>query len=95
MYCCNYCDEKFDEPAITRICFEEEYGVGHLFESRNYTNVQCCPACSSTDIEKMETCDMCGEYFKSDDLTDTTEYINGGVGYCCEGCMQDADMRAI
>lgn len=37
-------------------------------------------------------CDVCGEWFKEEELEDTTEYINGGCGYCCQSCIEDGDM---
>jgi len=97
MFYCKNCNSIIDSDDLEKkeICFETEYGVESLFDSRNYHTVYCCPLCNSDEIEEATQCEMCGEWLPEDLLTDTTEYINGGVGYCCEGCMQDADMRAI
>jgi hypothetical protein len=45
--------------------------------------------------QKLVQCEICGEWFVEDELTDTTEYINGGCGKCCEQCIEDGDMVAI
>lgn len=58
-------------------------------------NELVCPFCESNEIEEMQKCQMCEEYFREDDLHDTEEYINGGCGYCCEQCIQDGDMVEI
>lgn len=46
-------------------------------------------------MEEKKQCEICGEWFDEDELIDTTEMINGGCGYCCEQCVEDADMRYI
>ena len=55
-----------------------------------------CPqytdCCNDDDLEELEQCEMCEEWYSPDDLHDTTEMINGGCGYCCEQCIEDADM---
>lgn len=54
MYKCNNCDATFEEPEWKRICFEQEYGVANLFETRTYTNIQVCPCCKEDEIEEIE-----------------------------------------
>ena len=68
--------------------------VSNLFPDNHYYTDYKCPVCGGEVVDAMQ-CEICDEWLPEDLLTDTTEYINGGVGYCCEGCMQDADMRAI
>lgn len=58
-------------------------------------NELICPFCGSSEVEEMQKCEMCEEYFREDDLHDTEGYINGGCGYCCEQCIQDGDMVEI
>lgn len=38
-------------------------------------------------------CEICGEW--NQELTDTTTYINGGCGMCCESCIEDGEMVEI
>lgn len=95
MYICNTCKSRFEEPNKESITFEDYYGVGNLFASRTRTTLDVCPYCDDDDIEELEKCEMCEEWFRSEQLTDTTEYINGGCGYCCEQCIEDAEMVEI
>ncbi len=37
----------------------------------------------------MEKCSMCGEWFIRDDMVDTEEMVNSGIGYVCEGCKEN------
>ena len=96
MYYCEYCEavRSASELKTERKCFETEFGVSNLFPDSHYYTDYKCPVCGGEVVDAMQ-CEMCGEWLPEDLLTDTTEYINGGVGYCCEGCIQDADMRAI
>lgn len=43
----------------------------------------------------MKQCEICKEWYEEDELEDTTEYINGGLGYCCEQCIIDGDMKSL
>lgn len=95
MYKCNNCNSSFEEPERKNICFEEYCGVSDLFDSRTYTDMCVCPNCEDDDIEELEKCNICEEWFKSEDLIDTTEYVNGGCGYCCEQCIEDRNMEEI
>ena len=91
MWICNECNHKFEEVKWKKICFEDEYGVGSLFDSRNYTNVQVCPSCDSREIEELEKCCNCEEYFKEEDLIDTEQIVNQGVGMVCIQCFKDME----
>lgn len=95
MYYCEMCGETFEEPAKKRITFEEFYGVSNLFPNGTPTTVQVCPQCNSDDIAELQQCEICQEWYKEEQLQDTTEFINGGCGYCCEQCISDADMIEI
>lgn len=72
MYKCMDCSCNFEQPKDKRICFEYEYGVANLFDSRNYTNISVCPACESANIEEMQQCFRCGRLVSSlqNDLCD-------------------------
>lgn len=95
MYKCNNCDERFVEPARKNIVAEDYLGIGNLFPNKTRMDIDLCPNCNDDDIEELEQCEICEEWFKSEDLTDTTEYINGGCGYCCEQCIEDSEMIGI
>lgn len=90
MYKCNNCEAKFEFPDERQICFEEYYGVSHLMDGRTYINTYMCPECGDDDMEELEQCNLCGEWFN--ELHDTTEMINGGCGYVCEQCLEDGDI---
>lgn len=92
MYYCEHCENVFDEPERKEITFEDFYGVDHLFSSSHRMTLSVCPGCGSEDIEEMQKCEICEEYFREDELFDTDEYINGGCGYCCQQCIDDGDM---
>lgn len=77
MYRCNNCNAKFEEPTMKRICFEQEYGVANLFDSRHYTNIEVCPSCEDGDIEELEQCERCGNY-----VSETCESL-------CDCCYED------
>lgn len=96
MYYCKYCETELssDELKAEQKCFETEYGVGNLFPDKHYYTDYKCPICGG-EVEEAMKCDMCGEYYPEDDLEDTDEYINGGCGYCCQDCIEDANMVAI
>lgn len=52
---CNNCNAVFFEPKRIKTTYEEEYGVGHLFDSRtlNHYEKECCPNCLSTEFEEV------------------------------------------
>ncbi|MEI3530648.1 MAG: hypothetical protein V8Q75_06305 [Bacilli bacterium] len=54
MYRCCNCRSEFEETDSKRICFEQEYGIANLFDTRTYTNIQVCPNCKDDDIEEVE-----------------------------------------
>ena len=95
MYKCNNCRSEFEEPATKNVIAEDYLGISNLFQSSTRMDIHLCPNCNDDEIEELEQCEICEEWFSYEDLTDTTEYINGGCGYCCEQCMEDAEMRGI
>lgn len=95
MYYCNDCNNEFEEPVNRKTTYEREYGVSDLFQTQHEYLVTECPVCGSDDIEEMKICDCCGEWVPDDFIHDTTEMINGGVGWCCEQCIEDADMKEL
>lgn len=92
MYICNTCKSRFDEPNKENITFEDYYGVGNLFASRTRTTLDVCPYCDDDDIEELEQCEICEEWFRSEDLTDTEGMVGGNVGYACPQCLEDCDI---
>lgn len=54
---------------------------------------EVCPECESKDFEEAERCEMCGQWFNLDELVDTEGMVNGGIGYCCDDCCEDGDIR--
>ncbi len=58
MHKCEECERTFEEPKWKTICFEQEYGVSNLFESRTYTTVQVCPYCGETSIIEIDEEDI-------------------------------------
>ena len=47
----------------------------------------------SNNCEELRKCDICDEWFSEDELEDTEGMINGSVGWCCEQCIEDRDIR--
>ena len=90
---CRNCDRIFenDEVKFKRVCFEQEFGVSDLFDSRTYTNIEVCPYCEDKDIIELEQCDCCEEWFE--ELYDTEGLINGGIGFICEQCFKDNEVQ--
>lgn len=95
MYKCNNCRSEFEEPSTKNIIAEEHLGISNLFQTRTRLDIDVCPNCGDEDLEEIQQCEICGEWFNEEELTDTTEYINGGCGYCCDQCIQDTDMVEI
>ena len=68
MYKCIECGEIFDEPEkvrfeLFRIDGVPQYGYDHA-----------CPCCGRVDeMEMVDKCDECGEYFRKDELITTDE----------------------
>lgn len=93
MYRCNNCNEKFEEPETKNIIAEEYLGISTLMQGRTRMDINICPCCNDDDIEELEQCELCGEWF--DELHDTSEMINGGVGYVCEQCLEDNDITYL
>lgn len=93
MYRCCKCYEMFEEPETKNIISEEYLGINHLFPNQTRMNVDICPSCGDEDIEELRKCDICDEWFSEDELEDTEGMINGSVGWCCEQCIEDRDIR--
>lgn len=98
MYKCTKCYEMFAEPDSKTICYEDYYGVGSLFDTRNYTDLLICPECGDEDIEyvgELTQCASCGEWFDEDDLyiVDKVNVVNGIKYDCkvnlCEECYEE------
>lgn len=64
-YKCHDCDEYFDEDDMEEkeICLEDYYGVGGMFQSRNYQRVGCCPHCNSEEIEEVSDYELVDEIY--------------------------------
>ncbi len=91
MWICNECNHRFEEPKRKRICFEAEYGVASLFDSSHYTDVMVCESCGSRDIDELVECRNCGELVREEDLFDTDQIVNGGIGLVCRQCFRDME----
>lgn len=90
MYYCNNCKEEFDNPIIENTTQEDFYGVDNLFENLHKIKIEKCPHCKCDGyFEEMQTCDVCGEYCREDDLIDTEELAGGNVGMLCPDCYRD------
>lgn len=91
MYKCLDCGHVFEEPKQYR----EDRTPGGTCEGGSFIeHYTGCLLCSGA-YEEAKQCEICGEYFTSDELTDTTEYINGGCGDCCEQCIEDGGMICL
>jgi hypothetical protein len=91
MYKCLDCGAVFEEPKE----YAEDRTPGGSFEGGSFIeHFTGCPYCEGA-YEEAKQCEICGEYFTSDELTDTTEYINGGCGDCCEQCIEDGGMICL
>lgn len=103
MYRCRECGHIFEELADIHKdggCYEADYGVYFDFPDHHYypsVDYKGCPNCEAfeDDIEEVVECDSCGEYYPQDDLYDTTGCINGGIGFICEQCWEDNDIKEI
>lgn len=54
MYKCSWCNSVFDVPATVEVCCEDYYGVGSMFESRNFMSMEVCPDCGFDDFDDYE-----------------------------------------
>lgn len=79
MYKCLECGKVFEAPKQN---------------NENEIKFKRCPYCYGS-CEELIQCEICEEYFSIDELTDTTEYINGGCGMCCEECIEGGDMVCL
>lgn len=95
MFKCNNCQATFEAPETKNIAAESYLGIDNLFPTRTRMDVYVCPSCGDDDLEELKQCGICQEWLNEDELYDTTEYINGGCGMCCEQCICDADMIEI
>lgn len=95
MYKCNKCEELFEEPETKSIIAEDYLGVSTIMTGRTNLNMYICPSCNAEDIEELGQCGICEEWFREEELIDTSEMMNGGCGYCCEQCVEDGDMIEI
>lgn len=93
MFKCTKCDNNFFEPNRKKMSYEDYYGVSDLFGNYNYTELEVCPECGDEDLEELGACAICQEWFEKDELIDTDGMINGSVGYVCEQCLQDNDIK--
>ena len=93
MYICNKCNKEFETPLKKEVTFEDYYGVSNLMTGRTHTTIEYCPYCKDDDVEELVLCESCQEYCKEDELHDTEGMINGGIGYVCEQCMENFDIR--
>ena len=89
---CKDCHNRYFEGELKtkEICFEQEYGVSDLFDSRTIVHIEVCPNCGSRDLIDLEQCDCCEEWFE--ELHDTEGLTNGNIGYVCDQCFKDNEV---
>ena len=91
MLICSDCGLVFEEPKQ----YSEDYTPGGAFEGGSFIQrYEGCPSCAGA-FEEARECECCGEYFPEEMLEDTEGYVNGGCGYCCEGCIDAGDMKPL
>lgn len=83
MYICKDCKStfQFEDGKKIKKCFETEYGVGSLFDGRNYYEDTVCPNCHSEEIVEATRCQKCDEWFDEEDLD-----YNEVDELCCKEC---------
>lgn len=66
MMICNNCGEIFDDDAVVyeTVCWEDYYGVGSMFQNKNYGTMATCPCCGSDDLD---------DYWEDDEEDDDEE----------------------
>ena len=89
MYKCLKCEYEFEEPS------RKEIKISNIFLGEEIAHELVCPECESDDLEELKQCEICHEWFNEDELFDTEGMLNGGVGYVCEQCMEDCDIKDI
>ena len=75
MYKCKDCGHLFVKPMTRKLCMEDECGVGSLFNTRTFQNVECCPHCISWNIEELD-CDDCEDDYYEEDEYDEEKYMD-------------------
>lgn len=65
-------------------CFEEDYGVAILFESKTKYSKKVCPECGSEEIEEAIQCWDCQEYFLESELN-----YNQDNNLVCKDCEEE------
>ena len=85
MYKCLDCGHVFEEPKQ----YSEDRTPGGAFEGGSFIeHYTGCPLCSGA-FEEAKQCEICGEYFTDDELTDTT------CGDCCKQCIEDGGIICL
>ena len=90
MYYCNKCKSILNELKEEETTYEEFYGVGYLFPDSHSMVYYVCPCCGAEvdDIEEMEKCDVCKDYFRKNELKEM--YVNEEyVGNICKDCVEN------
>lgn len=80
MYCCDVCNNFFDEP----IDVVYEVHTELLGAPREYK--PGCPKCKSPYIDSAYVCDKCGEYVSASEAC----FENDSV--YCEDCLEEIDL---
>jgi hypothetical protein len=92
MYRCNNCRSEFEEPERRNVIAEEHLGISNMFPNITRMDLFVCPSCGDDDLEELEQCEICEEWFKNEDLTDTEGMVGGGCGYACPQCLEDCEI---
>lgn len=63
MLICRNCNSVFSEEDRKTVCENR----GEFWGSPAFERISVCPVCGSDDISDAVKCDICGEYFDSDE----------------------------
>lgn len=86
MFKCRECGIVVEQEYLKEEtnCFEEDYGVAILFESRTKYIKHICPECGSDNIEEAMMCWDCQEWFLKEDLD-----YNVDNNLVCQNCREE------
>lgn len=81
MYYCNKCHNITRELERKETTYEDFYGVDFLFPDTHTMTYEVCPYCGAEidEIEEMQKCDICKEYYRKD-------YLEEDI---CKDCLEN------
>ena len=86
MFKCKECKNimEREELEIKKGCFESDFGVSDLFDTRTSYETHICPHCGSEEVEEAMECTICNKYFLEEELD-----YNEVDKLCCENCRNE------